>query len=171
MPWRLFAAIVVTLQVSCAGNVVTTALPPDALKEGRTIDGVVFYPPQYMKLTYAFTARTDEKGKLLGTAEDKKCVPIVQKEEVSIMPDLSHPLALRNSSGAFSAAKFAVTLSNGMLASVNSEPTQKLSDILTASAALLKEVPGLGVATLVPPTSIEACNASPRLVGFAKQSF
>lgn len=63
----------VLLQLGCAGNVTTTALSPDALKQGNSVRGVVFYPPDYFKLTYAFSARVDKEGKLLGTADDGKC--------------------------------------------------------------------------------------------------
>jgi hypothetical protein len=147
----------------CSGNVQTIAMAPDALKEGTSLQGVVFYQPAYIKLTYAFTARLDKDGKVVGSADEKTCVPLLQKEDVAVMPDLGHPMLIRNASGALSAAKFAVTLNNGMLASVNAEPTQKLSDVLTAAAGILKELPAL-----LPLAGGDACNASPRLVRFER---
>ncbi len=148
---KIFAGISMALQLGCAGNVTTKELTPEALKEG--VPGVVYYAPRYVTLVYTFTTRVDANGTVA-----RGCTPVIEKEELSLMPDLKRPMLISNSSGAFSAAKFAVTLENGMLTSINAEPTQKLSDILTTLPALLPGVPrdnALG--------SGNACNAGPRL--------
>src|SRR6267378_767963 len=155
----------IALVVGCAGNVRTELLRPDALVPGRELSGVIVYQPQYVKLTYAFTTRLDDKGKVLGRATDGTCQQLTQREDVVLMADLTKPALIRNSAGWFSAAKFSVTLNNGMLASVNSEPTQKLSDLLTSSAAVIKEA-ALALGLVAP--SVEACNANPTLVAFQR---
>jgi hypothetical protein len=146
---------------ACAGNVQTSALTPEQLTPGSSHEGVVFFLPHLVKLTYAFTARVDDKGNVVGTAADKGCTSVIQKEEVTMLPDLAHPMLIKNASGLFSAAKFNVTLDKGLLAAVNAEPTQKPSDLLTATAALVKEVGVLGAA---PTEDFPVCNASPVLV-------
>lgn len=168
---RILAGIAAVLQLSCAGNVTTRVLTPASLNSGTPFEGVVFYPPQYIKLTFAYSALLNDKGEVLGTAEKQTCMAVVQKEEVTLMPDLERPMLMSNSSGLFSAAKFNVTLDKGMLTSINAEPTQKLSDVLTALPGV---IPGLSGAkseaavTKAGPTA--ACNSSPVLMKLSRQS-
>ena len=150
---KIFAGIVTVLQLGCAGNVRTTVLKADSLTTpGATFDGVVYYAPQLYKLTYEFTARVDDSGRLVGG-----CKSVTEKQEVALMPDLTRPMLLSNSSDAFSAAKFGVALDKGMLASINVEPTQKLSDVLTPLIAL---IPGAAAKS---SSLADACNAAPKL--------
>jgi hypothetical protein len=115
------------------------------------------------KLTYSFTLRVDE-GKVVGTATDRTCIQSIQKEDLSIIADLERPLVMRNASGLFSATKFSVTLTNGLLARVNAEPTQKLSDVLSATSTLVKELGVLGA----PEDSGRVCNAGPVLTAITR---
>ena len=112
-----------------------------------------------VKLTYVFTARVDDKGNVVGISANRTCSESNQKEETSIMADFDRPMVIANASGIFSAAKFSVSITNGMLASVNAEPTQKLSDVLTATATLVKEAGALAAPVGAPPS----CNSSPIL--------
>jgi hypothetical protein len=152
--------------VACTGQVRTVILPPGPLPAGSTHEGGVAYQPQYVKQTFAYTARVDPQGAVVGSASDATCTPVVQKEDVSLLPDLGRPMLIRNASGALSAAKFSVTLNSGMVASVNAEPTQKPSDLISASSVLLKEA--AAVKTIDGAGARPACNASPRLVAFER---
>ena len=142
-----------------------------------TVIGVIFYPPQYVKLSYQFTARVEDDGKIVGTSAEGTCKQVVQKEEVQVMADLTKPMLISNSSGDMSAAKFLVSLTNGLLASVNAEPTQKPSEVISAVTggatgllgALIPKAAVLrpGGRPIEPPTT-PACNAAPQLTGFTK---
>jgi hypothetical protein len=161
---RASSCIGALLVTACAGNVETRALTPEQLGPGAKHKGVVFYLPEMVKLTYAFTTRVDEKGNIIGsmTDEKNKCISITQKEEVSMLPDVGRPMLLTNASGALSAGKFSVTLDKGLLTGVNAEPTQKTSDLLTAAAAVV------GAFAAAPEAESPACNASPMLVSIKR---
>ena len=158
-----FSSLVLVVAASnlsgCGGQVRMARIQPPAI--GKEIDGVVVYPPMLLKLTHSFTMLVDKDGKVIGTARDGTCLELRQKEELVVQPDFSQPMRVRNASGWFSAAKFAVTLNNGMLASVNVEPTQKPSDVLSATASLIKEIEAVREG---------ACNAGPALTSVARVS-
>jgi hypothetical protein len=152
--------------IACQGNVKTTALPSDALTVGKSVPGVVFFFPQLVKVIYSFTALADATGKIIATSDLHGCRQVFQKEDVSILPDFSRPMLLENNSP-LSFAKFAVTLNNGMLASVNSEPTQSAADLLSSGATLLK-ASSVGLATAMPGPPLTPCNAEPRITKLSK---
>lgn len=153
------------------GNVTTTVLPIASLSPGSSEPGVIFYPPSYVKVTHSFKTLVDGNGDLLGKAPDG-CMPVIEKEEMLIMADLSKPLRIENNSGQFSAAKFAVTLNNGMLVSVNAEPTQKPSDLLTAMMPGAPKAPTPGLPRTIrrpgPAVILQACNAGSEITNFAR---
>ena len=153
--WLILGAVLSS--VACGGQVRMSRLRPGALDGGKEVTGVIVYQPMLVKLTHSFTVRVDKEGQLIGTSADRTCVQTVQKEELSTIADFSHPMRVRNASGPLSAAKFSVTLANGMVASVNAEPTQKFSDVLSATAAIVT-----AVGTLAVPSSA-ACNSGPVL--------
>lgn len=156
----------VALAAGCSGNVETRTLAPTALAANSALNGVLYYLPMYARMTYTFHSHVDKDGNL----DAKQCAPVVQKEEVSLVADLSRPVLIRNASGTFSAAKFAVSLDKGLLTSVNVEPTQKASDLLAGVASLVKEV---GVVAKQETTKLDlasACNAGP-LVTIGKVTF
>lgn len=159
MTRKYLLPITLVTSMACAGQVGTTRLAPEALERNAEVRGVVYYQPMLVKLTYSFMTRVDKEGKVVGTAVDKSCIQTIQKEELTVIADLTRPMLIRNASGAFSGAKFSVTLANGLLVSVNAEPTQRLSDVLTASSALVKEFGALGIT----PDPTGACNAGPLL--------
>jgi hypothetical protein len=158
------AASIALLTSACAGNVKMSRVPAAALEEDREVEGVIVYQPVLVKLTYTFMTRIDKDGKVTGSASEGTCAPVTQKEEVMTVADLDKPMRIRNASGAFSAAKFSVTLSNGLLTSVNAEPTQKLSDLLSATSSLVKEIGALAA----PPDQSGACNAGPVLSAISR---
>ncbi len=171
----LMPAAALVIAAGCAGQVKTTMLPASAMNPGSTFNGIVFYPPQYVKQTFAFTFLTDEQGTLVGTSPED-CVPTVQKEEIAVLPDLGRPMLLQNASGWLSSAKFSASLKDGMLASVNAEPTQTMSDLITATSSLAEGVAGVvrALKTVAPPVKggapkpKPACNANPTLVAFER---
>lgn len=152
------------LLAACAGQVRTTSVAPTALEAGRSVKGVVVYQPTLVKLTYSFTTRVDKDGKVVGTTAERTCAQTIQKEELTMIADLQRPVLIANASGFLSAAKFSVTVSNGLLASVNAEPTQKASDLLTATSSLVKEIGVLAV----PGDPVGACNAGPVLAAIQR---
>ncbi|MDP1889963.1 MAG: hypothetical protein Q8K55_03645 [Gemmatimonadaceae bacterium] len=125
---------------ACAGNVRMSRLQVDEFDKGKEVRGLIVYQPMLVELTYSYTARVDETGKVLGTSAKQGCLETMLKQEVYLLADLEKPTLIRNASGLFSAAKFNVTLNDGMLTSVNAEPTQKLSDVLTATSSLVSEL-------------------------------
>lgn len=143
---------------ACAGNVKTSYLKKDRLQSEQEIKGVITYRPMLAKLTHTLTTHVDKNGKV----PSGSCRPVIQKEELVTVADLDHPMRIRNASGIFSAAKFSVTMSNGLLTGVNAEPTQKFSDILTAASGVLEAVDGIRAAGVsAGDQDMLACNASP----------
>ncbi len=150
----------------CAGQVRTVVLPATALAAGTSFTGVVFYQPQFVKQTFAFTTINNAQGAVAGTAAGGDCVQTIEKEIVGLLPDLGRPMLIQNASGGLSAARFSVTLTNGMLDAVNAEPAQKPSDLVSATSSLAREI--AGIARLALEEGRPACNASPRLVAFER---
>ena len=169
----MIALLFVLAQSGCAGNVRTVALNSKAIDStGKSVSGVIFYQPGYFKLTHTFRTLVKD-GVVIGTA-GKGCTAQVQKEDVVIMPNLNRPMAVRNASGWLSSAKFSVGLNNGLLSSVNAEPTQKASDIITSAAdAIASLSPVLGIVSTTSDTAKRvnpACNSGPQLTGFVRWS-
>jgi hypothetical protein len=161
---RLALALASTLTMSaCAGTVTTSKLSPTA----ERTKGVIFYAPTYAKMTYAFTAYVDDKGKLVGTAADRACKPTIQKEEVQLVADLEKPYVVNLSSGFFNANKLGVTIANGLLTGVNAESGSKIPELLTAVGTVAQGVAAFGLA---PGDTSRACNAAPSLVAFRRIS-
>lgn len=156
MPFSRYLTLLLVLGLAaCSGQVRTLPLDATALKSANGTKGVIVYQPALFKLTYRFTVRVDKDGKV----SEGRCQEAVQKEEFSILPDFSQPLVVRNASGWFSAAKFSATISNGMLASLNAEPTQKPSELLTATNTLVSTL----MPAFTPQDGTLLCNASPIL--------
>lgn len=125
---------------------------------GEQVEGLVYYEPHQVLVTYEFTALTD-KGNLIGTAADKACVPIIQKQEIVVEPNFAEPRVLLNKPSPFSSNKLSVTLSNGMIVSLNSESTPKMPELIKEVTGFAKEagvIPFVGKAPSPP-----ACNAAP----------
>ena len=168
MSRRVGTLLGIGLLIGCSGKVRTTSLDPKALATpGWNKDGVVFYPPAYAKLTYEFTVQVDENGKFI----TDKCHRLIEKTEMVLLPDLGRPMLIENASGNVSSAKFGVSLNNGMLTSINVEPTEKASDLITAVAPLLSAlVPGAASGTKNRNGTADTCNASPKLVRIERDS-
>jgi hypothetical protein len=125
---------------------------------GEQVEGLVYYEPHQVLVTYEFTALTD-KGNLIGTADDKTCARIIQKQEIVIEPNFNEPRVLLNQPSPFSGNKLAVTLSNGMIASVNSESSPRIPELIKEVTGFAKEA-GL-VPLVIQAELLPACNAAP----------
>lgn len=140
--------------------------------DGNGIEGVIYYEPQLVKVTYKYTARIDDKGNIVGTKDgvgDTKCVPITQKEELVVLPNYDEQRVIINRPGWFSTGKLSVNLQNGMLSSVNSESASQAMELikqvapLTAAIGALSILPGEAGAGAMKP-----CNACPEIVNYKK---
>ena len=124
--------------------------------QGKSVEGVVYYEPQLVKIQYSFTTLVDKKGNLLGTAEGDSCKKVVQKEEIKVLPNYNEPRVIINKPSNWATGKFSVGLKDGMLASINSESNPEFSEIV-------KEISGgEGILSLAEaPSAEKACNSSP----------
>ena len=62
--------------------------------------------------------------------KEPACKPIVQKQEIHMMADLTKPVALINKPSMFASGKLEVTISDGLLTSLNSENTPLTAELL-----------------------------------------
>lgn len=162
---KLYCCIMFLVVFGCANQFQTSRFDMDKWEpKGNAVNGVIYYEPQLVKITYTFTTLVDEKGNILGTAADGACERMIQKEEISVQPNYSEPRILINKPSLFASGKLGVTLNNGMLASVNSESTPLLPEII-GQIAKLKEVSMLAV----PGKVGAACNAAPVITSIQRQ--
>lgn len=124
---------------------------------GEQVEGLVYYDPHQVRVTYEFTALTD-KGNLVGTAPNT-CAPIIQKQEDVVEPNFNEPRVLLNQPSPFSSSKLSVTLANGMITNINSESSPRTPEFIKEVTGFSKE------AGLLPLTKkaelLPACNAAP----------
>lgn len=125
---------------------------------GPQIEGLMYYEPHQVVITYEYSALTD-KGNLVGTAENRACAPIIQKQEIVIEPNFSEPRVLLNQPSPFSGNKLSVSLSNGMITSVNSESAPRIPEFIKEATGFIKEA---GMFPLAKQAGqLPACNAAP----------
>lgn len=106
----------------------------DNAKANETIDGVLFYEPMHVVVRHRYT-RLMVDGKV--AMDDSglaplPCQKITQKDELVLLPDLSKPVALLNKPGWFASGQMHVTLTNGMLLSLNTNSDPELAEIISA---------------------------------------
>lgn len=162
---KLYCCLMFLMVFGCANQFQTSRFDMDKWEpKGNAVNGVIYYEPQLVRITYMFTTLVDEKGKILGTAADGTCERTIQKEEISVQPNYGEPRILINKPSLFASGKLEVTLNNGMLTSVNSESTPLLPEIL-GQIAKLKEVGLLAARVKV----AAACNAAPVISSIQRQ--
>lgn len=127
---------------------------------GNEVEGIVYYEPRQVKITYSFTALVKD-GVLIGTADQGRCARVVQKEEIVLEPNLSEPRVLLNSPGPLSNGKLSVTLTNGMISNVNSESASRAPEAIKEITTFLKEAGVVTMSTAPTNGGTPACNASP----------
>jgi len=160
---RPFLILTILLTLGCSSSFET--VQPD----GQKFEGIYYYQPQLVKVTFEFSQLTDKDGRLVPPKDPGKpaCQPIIQKEEITTLPDYSKPYKLLNKTSAFSSGKLAVTLTNGMITAINSESTPQLPQLLGTVAQLA--VKALDLPRTTPGTEgLQPCNAAPRIVGITK---
>lgn len=157
---RIPMTLAVLALAGCATGFATR--PYNPATDTGTLPGILYYPPRLTRITYAYTALTSQDGNLQGTAAAGDCRTIVQKEELQVLPDYAHPHVFLNTSSPLSTGKVGVSLSQGMISSINVENTPPVAGIATptgtiASAAITKlsATAGHTSSTQVLP----ACNA------------
>jgi len=126
----------------------------------KKIKGVIAYPQFDVIEVYKTTTITDKKGNIVNA----KCTPKIT-QKFSKRVDYNHPYIIRYEPGVLETYKFAATLKDGALVSVNTESAPydaigKLKDILpyiqpTKDAELEQRM-------------IKYCNAQPILEGVYK---
>ena len=152
--------------VACAGHLETRPLDPKTWQPDMSkaaVEGVVYYLPQYMRISYAFAELVDKDGKRIGSADERKCEPVRQKDEIQIMPNFDKPYLIRQTGSFMITNKLGVTLANGVLTGVNAESATKAPELITAVAALTKEIAAI---PLLKVGEVAACNSGPRIVEF-----
>lgn len=144
---------------ACATRFESVRLEPATLEpKGGKVAGVIVYEPRLVCLTWHFTAR--KEGEEIKEYQPS-CEPIVQKQEIQLMPDLRKPLAIVHKPSMFASGSLSVTIANGMLASLNAENTPLTAEILEQLVAAAQAAPS--IAGLVPTGARKACNAAPQL--------
>ena len=139
----------------CASHIETVKVDPKTLQvKGEGIEGVLFYEPKLVKVRYEFTQLVDKDKGVTGTSLSGTCAQVIQKEEITTLPDYHNPKAVLHKPSWFSSAEFGVTLNNGMLVSVTAKSTPQTAPILE-QVVKAKEAGLLGVPV------VGACNAGP----------
>ena len=163
MRWQgVIASVIVLACAGCATKFESKRLDKAKWEKGEGIDGVIYYEPRLMCVTWKFTAFVkDDVLKL----KEPACEPIVEKQEIHLMADLTKPVALIHKPSKFASGSLAVTISDGLLTTLNSVNTPLTADLLgkiaeigTAAGGLLLRRTEPGV--IGPGT---ACNAAPQI--------
>lgn len=158
MSLRRVYVLIAILVSGCSSSFYTARIDTKKWEvTGEKLEGVVYYEPHQVLITYSYSALVD-KGIHLGTADEGKCVPIIQKQELAIEPNFSDPKVLLNKTSPFAAGKLSATFSNGMLASINSESAPTAPEMIKEIAGMAN---ALGIASLNPLGQKAACNAAP----------
>jgi hypothetical protein len=156
--YAMIAILAALLFSGCASKFETHRFDPKKwTASDEFVEGVIYYEPHQVVITYKYTTLVDKDKNVIGTSEDGACVEVIQKQELAIEPDFDNPRVIINKPSNFSAAKFSVTLNNGMLVGVNAESMPK-------STELMKEVTGFAKEAGIFPLekgARPACNAGP----------
>lgn len=148
---------------ACSSTFMTSRFDKDQwAPTGQAVEGILYYEPRQVILTYEFTALTDGQGNFLGKAEKGVCERIIQKQEVVVEPNFDEPMVLLNRPSPFSSNKLNVSFSNGMITSINSESIPQIPGLISAITSLAKEAGGLPLAAV--SGRKPACNAAPVII-------
>ena len=161
------AAIIVTTSFGlsgCSGKLYTV-INPDLDAGGgnnKEVRGVIVYPNKNVVEVTETQALVDDDKNILATVPD--CVP-KRYLKFSTRPDYGSPYMLVYKPGLLETNKFAVTLNEGTLVSVNTESDP--SKMATALAGLLPFAPGIHAPSILPAVrpGMKFCNDLPKLIG------
>jgi len=139
--------------------------PYNATTDTGKLPGILYYPPRLTRVTYAYTVLTGQDGSLQGSTSEGTCRTVVQKEELQVLPDYAHPHIFLNTSSPLSTGKVGISLSQGMITSVNVENTPPVAGLATptgtiVSAAITRLAATAGK-TGNATQALPACNAGP----------
>lgn len=141
--------------------------PYHAATDSGELPGILYYPPRLTRVTYTYTVLTGQDGSLQGSTAEGSCRAVVQKEELQVLPDYAHPHVFLNTSSPLSTGKVGVSLSQGMITSVNVENTPPVAGLATPTGTIvstaittLSAMPGKADST---PQALPACNAGPAI--------
>lgn len=159
------AVIVAVALAGCANGFETR--PYDSAKDSVSINGVKYYEPKVFKVSYTLTTLIDNNGNLKGTAANNTCAPVLQKQELVVMPDYANPRVLINKPALLSSGKLGITMDKGMLTSVNVDTASETGTLITAAGTVIAAALPV-IAALAPPT-MPACNGSPEISSVTPQ--
>src|SRR5262249_44147682 len=133
--WRMTikAAIVLAGALAigaCSGSVSTQRLTEKMQSDPQgKVSGIVYYPPALFAEVTLKTALVRD-GKLIGrSGESPPACNDVTAEKVVMLPDLKNPHTIQYQPGMFETNTFGVSLKDGMLAAVNSQPSADRSGL------------------------------------------
>jgi hypothetical protein len=158
--------VILFLFTGCAGNLYTYVDPkPD--HHGR-IKGVIVYQPRTLVLEYQTTHFQDESGKIAGSSDEGKCIPIPSYEIIDA-PNYGKMHTIYYDASPLETKKFSVELEKGILTKVNSESTSAAKEALDVVQGIIgtaKEIAGTIPKVRQPPAGqIPACNIGKKVVG------
>lgn len=178
-------ACAVMLLSACSGHLYTVENPtPVSTPSGLKYQGIPVYAQLNVIELYQLRAHVEDKtGKLLGTAAENTCVPML-KQVFSVRTDYSKRMFVRYEPGAFDSSKFALKLKDGALESVNAD-SDSTAGLKNLASILPFVTPPYGEKTPSDSASIAAadgadgkpkpdadsakkklaCNAEPKLIG------
>jgi hypothetical protein len=129
-----------------------------------------------MKVSHSLTTLVDGKGRLIGTAQTSACKLVPVRDEIQILPDLSRAFVINQEQGFLNSNTFGVTLSNGMLAGLNSASTPSLPATFNAALAATAQVAAAAITASAwdtsdgqPPPDV-ACNAGAQITAIVSIS-
>jgi hypothetical protein len=160
--------MILILLTGCAGNLYTYVDPePDSNKR---IKGVVVYQPRTLTLKYETTHFQDESGKIIGSSDEGKCVPI-PSYEIIYAPDYGKRYTIFYDAGPFETKKFSLELDKGVLTKLNYESTstaKEALDVLQGILGTAKEIAGtIPKAIPTPGEGKPPCNVGKKIVSLS----
>jgi len=165
----IWIIILAVATVACAGRLETKPLSEREMKNPRnTMEGVIYHPGRYVKLTYKFSTLQDSTGKVIGRADDHECTSEIEREEVQIMPDYTRGYLLSFRPGLLNNGKIIVNFDRGMLTAINAENSSQVASVVESASSLVGAVRSEESTSEARAGSPVACNAAPRLDGFSK---
>jgi hypothetical protein len=148
------AALVVT---ACSGRIDMRKLSDQQMNDTEhKIHGVIVYQPAlFAEISAKTTLIVD--GKLRGNSGDNPpaCIP-VQAEKLVALPDLKNPYLITYDPGLFDSNTFGVSLHNGVLGGVNSNPAAPGESAAASLGSSLSSLPPIPTPLGVPLSSTEA---------------
>lgn len=122
-------AVSMTLN-GCSGHLLTVKNPFSPEDQRKEFKGIITYQPINVVELYRSTVLVDEKGNVIGSLLKGECIES-KKTILSVRGDYSNPQMVYYKPGIFDSNKFALTLKDGVIASVNadSDPTAALKEI------------------------------------------